>query len=57
MVGFLKEKGDELKELQKEDLKQITGGIGFGTVLLIAGGVIFLIGVIDGYTRPLRCNS
>ncbi len=57
MVGFLKEKGDELKELQKEDLKQITGGIGFGTGLLIAGGVIFLIGVIDGYTRPLRCNS
>ncbi len=43
--------------LTKEELHNIRGGaISFGTGLLIAAGVIFLIGVIDGYIRPLKCN-
>ncbi len=42
-------------ELNKQDLMQIQGG-GLGIGLLIAAGVIFIIGVIDGYMRPLKCN-
>ena len=42
-------------ELRKEELKNIKGG-GFGTGLLIGAGIVFLIGIIDGYIRPLKCN-
>ncbi len=42
-------------ELKNEELKQIQGG-GFGLALLITAGIIFLIGVFDGYTRPMSCN-
>ena len=44
-----------MKELSNEELKQIHGG-GAGIVLLIGAGVVFLIGVIDGYVRPLACR-
>lgn len=42
-------------KLQDAELKQIEGG-GWGLALLIGAGIVFLIGVIDGYVRPLKCN-
>ena len=45
-----------MKELSNEELKQIHGG-GAGIALLIGAGVVFLIGVIDGYVRPLACRK
>ena len=46
-----------MKEINLKDLKEIKGGgisiwggIGIGAV------VTFLIGVIDGFVRPLKCN-
>ncbi len=42
-------------KLEKNELMNISGG-GFGLGLLVAAGVLFLIGVIDGYTRPLKCH-
>lgn len=44
-----------MKELNDNELKAINGG-GIGAWLLIGGGIVFLIGVIDGYVRPLACN-
>lgn len=46
-----------MKNLNKQDLKQIYGG-GFNLSIaaLIGAGITFLIGVIDGYVRPLACN-
>ena len=44
-----------MEELKENELKKISGG-GLGIGLLIGAGVIFLIGVIDGYIRPLKCN-
>lgn len=41
--------------LDKKELMKISGG-GLGTGLLIAAGIVFLVGVIDGYVRPLACN-
>ncbi len=44
-----------MKEISKAELKQIkAGGVGLG--IMIVAGVIFIIGVIDGYVRPLKCN-
>jgi len=46
-----------MQNLTMDELKQISGGgISVGAGLLIASGIVFLIGVIDGYVRPLGCN-
>lgn len=45
-------------ELNNKELIQIIGGgknVSFG--ILIGGIVTILIGIIDGYLRPLKCNS
>ena len=46
-----------MTKINEEDLRNIQGGglsvwgaIGIGTI------VTFLIGVIDGFVRPLKCN-
>lgn len=44
-----------MEKLSNEQLSKVEGG-GFGIGLLIAAGIIFLIGAIDGYMRPLRCH-
>ncbi len=46
-----------MEKLETKELQKISGGgLSLGTGLLIGAGVIFLIGVIDGYIRPLKCN-
>ncbi len=43
-------------KLENEQLKKINGG-GVGAWFLIGGIIVFLIGVADGYVRPLACNN
>ena len=46
-----------MKKLNNSQLLSIKGGgIAWTTWGLIGGGIIFIIGVIDGFVRPLRCN-
>lgn len=45
-----------MKELNSNELSNINGGSGFAIGLGIVAGITFIIGVIDGYVRPLRCN-
>lgn len=40
----------------KELLKVNGGGVSIGTIFGIAAGVTFLISVIDGIVRPLKCH-
>jgi lactobin A/cerein 7B family class IIb bacteriocin len=42
--------------LSDNELKNVTGGFGFAGICGIAACIVFLIGVFDGYTRPLKCN-
>lgn len=44
-----------MTKLNKKELENINGG-GLGLGLLIGAGVVFLIGVVDGYVRPLSCH-
>ena len=44
-----------MDRIEENELKNVNGG-GIGLGLLIGAGIIFLIGVIDGYVRPLSCN-
>ena len=44
-------------EINEEELKQINGGgISIWGGIGIVSGIIFVIGVIDGLVRPLKCN-
>ncbi|MBQ3142502.1 MAG: hypothetical protein IJB82_03245 [Bacilli bacterium] len=41
-----------------EELKNITGGgFSWGVFTAITAGITFIISVIDGYFRPLKCNK
>ncbi len=44
-------------ELTKEELNNISGGMAIRAKVYLIGGVItFVIGILDGFLRPLRCN-
>lgn len=45
-----------MKSLSNKELCEIRGGFNLGLGLLVGAGVTFLIGVIDGFVRPLKCN-
>lgn len=42
--------------LNDKELKKIQGGFKITVGILISGIVTFLIGLFDGYVRPLACN-
>ena len=44
-------------ELSNQELSNIIGGakkVSFG--LMIGGIITLIVGIIDGYLRPLKCN-
>lgn len=46
-----------MKNIDNKELKKIHGGgFNFGIAALIGAGITFIIGVIDGYIRPLACH-
>lgn len=45
-----------MKKLDQKDLKNMKGGIGFWAVAGIISAAIFIVGVLDGIARPLKCN-
>lgn len=46
-----------MKEISKEELQEINGGFSIWAALGLVAGGVFLIGVIDGYVRPKKCNE
>ena len=46
-----------MKTMTKDELMKVEGGaIRWGIAALIAAGVTFIAGIIDGIVRPLNCN-
>lgn len=46
-----------MKELKIDDSKTLyAGGISAGAYGLIAAGISFFVGLLDGITRPFRCR-
>lgn len=46
-----------MKELSLKESKECyAGGISAGVCAVIAAGVSFLAGILDGLTRPFRCR-
>ena len=52
----LKLEGDDFV-LENNELKNINGGAISWTAGIIIGGIFtFIVGIIDGYVRPLACR-
>lgn len=43
-------------KLQNEELINIQGGAKYGLLFALGAAAVFIIGVIDGILRPLKCN-
>ena len=44
-------------EINNDELRQVDGGaFNVGIAVAIAAGITFIVGVIDGIVRPLKCN-
>ena len=47
-----------IKQISNDELQKINGGgLSILAVAGIVSGAVFLIGVIDGYVRPKKCNE
>lgn len=47
-----------MKKLTDREMMDITGGgINIGLCAMIAAGVTFITGLIDGFLRPLGCRE
>ena len=42
--------------LNNEELLEIKGGISWTVATAVVSLIVFLIGAVDGYLRPLKCN-
>lgn len=54
------ERRKEVEQIEKEELKKLVGGgvsTGVSVALALTAGIVFVIGVIDGYLRPLLCHT
>ena len=46
-----------MKRLNNEEMMNIKGGaIGWKILAAIGAGAIFIIGVVDGFINPKKCN-
>lgn len=46
-----------MKKLNDKELMNVEGGaIKIGLIVGIAAGITFIVGLIDGIIRPLKCN-
>ena len=46
-----------MNKLKTENLKNIRGGFGGWLAAGIVAACIFIVGVFDGITRPLKCKD
>lgn len=42
--------------LKDEELMEIRGGVSAWLLFGIASGITFIVGIIDGFVRPLKCR-
>ena len=47
-----------MKQMEKEELKTINGGGScIVTGAIVVAGIVFLVGIIDGFLRPYKCRE
>lgn len=45
-----------MEKLNKKELENVKGGISGWAIAGIIAGAVFLVGVLDGIAKPLKCN-
>lgn len=45
-----------MNKIEQKELKNMKGGISFWGIAGIVSATIFIVGVLDGIARPLKCN-
>lgn len=46
-----------MRELRKEEMLNIKAeGLSAGAIAAIGAGIVFVIGILDGFVRPFRCR-
>lgn len=50
------EKEANMKQLTQEELKEVKGGWSIAGIFGLGTLFTFIIGVVDGYLRPLNCR-
>lgn len=43
--------------MSNKDLNEVRGGAKWGIAAIIASGIAFIIGIFDGYQRPVPCSK
>jgi len=46
-----------MKEIEDKELENIRGGASAWIYFGLGAALVFIIGVFDGFTRPLSCNK
>jgi len=47
-----------MEKLNEKEMLEVTGGsVSVGLVATIAGAIVFIAGLISGYTNPASCND
>lgn len=45
-------------QIEEKEMKSVNGGaISFGIIAGACAGIVYLIGVLSGYTNPDKCNN
>lgn len=45
-----------MKKIEMDDTRKIQGGLSFLGGVGIVGIALFIVGILDGFTRPIKCN-
>ena len=46
-----------MKKLGNKELKSTVGGVSIWAILGAIAAVLFGVGALDGYARPIKCNN
>ena len=44
-------------ELSEKQMHEVSGGVSWGIIAGIAAAIVYVIGVISGYTNPSKCSN
>lgn len=47
-----------MRELNKEEMKTVNGGVSVAAIVsIMVGAITFIVGALEGYTNPKKCNN
>ena len=46
-----------MNKLNDKELSEVSGGFSWGIAALVAAGIVFISGLLDGYINPKTCNN